>query len=311
MAELGEPPSGFEKPLFVYGALQPGELAYGQVAAEVTRRRRAWLEGWDILVRDGLPILVKPGSAANGWLLSLTRDGYATVRRLESDDLYRWERVQVRVDDAMEEANVLIGRSPGRGGAEAHGPHWSSADDPVLRFGPVTAAAMVTDLEEHHDILVGSSPGEDRRYWEPFFRLMAAYLLLWTVYERLTALMFGPRLEVMTRLSQLEGHDAFRRAFSVAKVRSGLVVHDSRDLDRIFIRPDGSRALRYWYQVRSNLSHRGKSAYRDSTIVYDAFVDAYNVLRLVIVELIPELGREWTSAGEELMFSHPSKARHG
>jgi Gamma-glutamyl cyclotransferase, AIG2-like len=312
MAELGEPPGGLEKPLFVYGALQPGELAHGQISAEVTRKIRARLERWDIQIRDGLPILFKPGRVADGWLLGLTRAGYATVQRFEPAHLYRWESVQVRVGDATEEANVLIGRSPDKGGAEGHEGQWSSADDPVLRFGPVTAAAMVADLQPRLDILVRPSPGEDRSYWEPFFRLMAAYLLLWTVYERLTALMFGPGLDVMTRLTRLEGEDVFRRAFKVSNALSGLVVYDSRDLGKATVRPDGTRALSYWYQVRSNLSHRGKSAYRDSTIVYDAFVDAYNVLRLMMIELIPGLKLEWrANLGEDFVFSHRGENRDG
>jgi len=313
MAELDEPPGGLDKPLFVYGALQPGELAHGQVVAEVTRAMRARLEGWDILIRDGLPILSKPGRGADGWLLGLTRAGYATVQRFEPAHLYRWESVQVRVGDATEEANVLAGRSPGKGRAEGHEPQWSSADDPVLRFGPVTAAAMVADLQPHLDILMKPSPGEDRRYWEPFFRLMAAYLLLWTVYERLTALMFGPALGAVARLSRLEGEDLFRRAFKAANALSGVAVYDSRNLDKMTtVRPDGTGAFDYWYGIRSNLSHRGKSAYRDSTVVYDAFVDAYNILCLMMIELIPGLKLEWrASAGEDFLFSRRSENRHG
>ena len=116
--------------------------------------------------------------------------------------------------------------------------------------------------------------------------MQAAYLLLWTVYERLTALRYGPSRDVMARLQDLERDKAFREAFHDCGARTGEVVCDSRDLATVRIGADGSKALDYWYQVRSNLSHRGKSAYRDSKIVYEAFEQAYLVLDRLISKLV-------------------------
>jgi hypothetical protein len=214
-------------------------------------------------------------------------EGYETVRAFEPHDLYRWAEARALLEaDTWVNVNVLEGRAFPKGGPEAAGPVWRSADDPVLTFGPGSALRMFQDLDPDKERLLDSSPGEDESYWDPFFRLQGAYLLLWTVYERLTALRYGPSLNVTDRLHRLEAEDVFREAFLAADANTGDVVYDSRDLDKVTIGPDGSKALDYWYQVRSNLSHRGKSAYRDSTIVYEAFQQAHLVLERLILKLV-------------------------
>ena len=58
--------------------------------------------------------------------------------------------------------------------------------------------------------------GLDASYREPFFRLPAAALRLWTVFERLTALRLDPSFDSVARLNELEKEKVFREVFLTA-----------------------------------------------------------------------------------------------
>ena len=80
------------------------------------------------------------------------------------------------------------------------------------------------------------------------------------------------------------------------------------NLDKVTIGPDGSKALDYWYQVRSNLSHRGKSAYRDSRIVYEAFEQAHLVLDCLIPMLVHPRAPDTITPKSSVRVSAPGES---
>ena len=84
-----------------------------------------------------------PGQSVSGWLLDLDLEGYEAVCRFEPRHLYRWTEALAIPTGARDNdpvnTNVLIGRSPAKGGPEGSSPVWRSADDPVLVFGPAVA----------------------------------------------------------------------------------------------------------------------------------------------------------------------------
>jgi hypothetical protein len=251
-------------------------------------------------VRDGLPLLQlvpdSPGQQVKGYLIEPDSDGYQAVRVFEPPDLYRWKKVLAVPEGGNRiEANVLEGKfvvpegnSVPKGNPEPIGREWRSADDPVLKYAPTVAFQMFNDLHRYRDRerLRESPLSEDASYWDGCFRLQAAYLLLWTVYERLTALRYGPLLGPMARLHRLEKDDAFGEAFSEARAKTGDFVYNSQNLRKVTIGADGSNALDCWYLVRSNLSHRGKGGSSDSQIVSEAFEQAHLVLVRLILKLV-------------------------
>jgi hypothetical protein len=97
----------------------------------------------------------------------------------------------------------------------------------------------------------------------------------------------------------------FAECLAGARVRTGRRVVDSRDPgDHVNIGDHDERAWSYWYQVRSNLSHRGKGAARDADIVREALIDVHDVLRLLLRRELPGIERAWIEAD-------PEGARHG
>src|SRR3546814_21116547 len=97
--------------------------------------------------------------------------------------------------------------------------------------------------------------------------MSAACLLLWSAVERFTSLAFGPALDPMERVRSLDKMESFRAAVLRLEVRPGQRVVDSRDPSSDYrIRDDGSGAAQFWYAIRSNPSHRGKSAFQDGPL---------------------------------------------
>jgi hypothetical protein len=122
--------------------------------------------------------------------------------------------------------------------------------------------------------------------WSSFFQLQASYLLLWSVVERYTALRFGPGKETGERIRQLNQDASFRKAVIAADARPG-VVFDSRDQGAYRLAADGSGAAEYFYRVRSNLSHRGKSAFKDGQLVYKATTELLAAMRILLKQQLP------------------------
>lgn len=287
------------KPLFVYGLLQPGELAHSVVEGYLARRCCATARG-ALWLRDGLPLFDLGGhEEVQGHLLWFdgTQDGWNAVRSFEPASQYKWSLVAVAMEGGEHGvANVLCGKKLHTGTAGECVAEWSARLDPVFVEGIDEVRCLVLDTAPE-----GVDVQPDRpELWRQFFRLQATYLLLWSIVERYTALRFGPALDPGERVGLL-GEDA---SFLAAVVGSGAqpdVVVDSRNPDKkLPLRPDGSGAAKYFYQVRSNLSHRGKGAFQDSRLVLKALVELHDTMRLLLAQQLPAVADAWrVPAGDD------------
>jgi gamma-glutamylcyclotransferase (GGCT)/AIG2-like uncharacterized protein YtfP len=289
-------PPDVSKPLFSYGSLKPGELAHEQIEQYVSSADRdAYIHDYILRTRDGLPLLIEGHGRVPGTVLWFVneRDAYTAVCEYEPRKLYKWGLVTVhgQVDVA---ANVLLPKRPERGTDDHELDRgWTSALDPVLGHGLSTVARLAEEANREP----WPSLGERWEFSEPFFRMQAAFLLAWSVAERYSALTFGPALDPGERIRKLETRASFKEALDKAHLRTGRRVVDSRDpSNRIEIDSDGRGAWDYWYQVRSNMSHRGKGANRDAEIVREALVDIHDVLRLMLRRDVPDIEYQWAEA---------------
>lgn len=119
--------------------------------------------------------------------------------------------------------------------------------------------------------------------WHRFFRLQAAYLLLWSAIERFTALRYGAWRDPMERIKLLGDERAFADALRAVSPAER-TVYDSRDPEAraVLSVDDPRRAVRYYYQVRSNLSHRGKGAIRDGETVRQSLEELLIIFRKLL-----------------------------
>ncbi len=293
-----ELPPRVELPLFDYGLLKPDQLAYPALLdGSVQGTRPAALPTGGLRYRDGLPLLDPDGDCGvEGVLMRLApgreRAAYDAVSTFAPRQHYRWLTTSVKLDDGERvAANTLVGRHPGRGSAEECFSTWSAADDPVLRFGPHSVRTLAVEwAAPPFPALAGDNPA----LWDRFFRLQSAYLLLWSIIDRFTALALGPADPPIARAYRLGDDLGFRQAVVAAGVAPSRKTPDSRDPQKTRrIREDGSGAMYSWEAVRANLSHPGKTAFQDGVQLRRALVELHDTFQLLLLTRLPELATTW------------------
>jgi hypothetical protein len=161
---------------------------------------------------------------------------------------------------------------------------WSAAQDPAFTEGLAEVERLTGEAAPH-----GSVPPQPDtpELWSSFFRLQAAYLLLWSIVERYTALRFGPGLDPGVRVNMLGDDPSFLKAVADADVKPGRVT-DSRDPSKHpSMAADGAGAAKYFYRIRSNLSHRGKSAFQDARLVHKAVTELFRAMQILLERQLP------------------------
>jgi hypothetical protein len=278
------PPSRLDLPCFVYGLFMPGELAFNRISGLVVAHRAAIVNG-ELFVRDGLPLLkLSGGCTVPGHLLNfgnLSRLAYKLISEFEPRNHYSWKTALLSSPSV--EANLLEGINLDRAGADAtEFGTWCTKDDPVFTEGLAEVKRVFRDVE----LDAGATP------WTRLFRLQMAYLLLWSAIERYTALSYGPGLDPNKRIKMLGTDDLFKRALGnirlPPKVAEAAVVFDCRDPSKKYrLSPDNpNSSAKYFYQVRSNLSHRGKGAWKDIAKVQLALATLLEVFEGMLSESV-------------------------
>ncbi|MFB6216257.1 MAG: gamma-glutamylcyclotransferase [Candidatus Aenigmatarchaeota archaeon] len=272
-------------PFFSYGLFKPGQLGYYRIEDYVDEAVKADIEG-KLYERDGTPILVeKNRGTVQGNLLKLNQgDGeqlYESVAEVEPEKQYRWVERTVSIGDSSQNANVLLGRNPTRGSTDLPGQKWDGSTDPLF----TDALDVVEEVIE-----------EDTEFdWEDkksFFRLHQAYLLLWSSIERYISLRYGLRgrfgdQSIRDKRNKMAEEEGFREGletvYSTDRPRER-VVRAGRPQDDAKLDPeDPVASLDYYYQVRSNLSHRGKSAPIDFDILRHSLEELYTIFRSYVL----------------------------
>jgi hypothetical protein len=285
--ELISAPSNTSLPVFVYGFLKPGELAYSIVEAFVEKSIRANVRGM-LRIRDGLPLLTAGNGTVDGYLLYPKGGLYKAICRFEPRAQYRWNTIETRERTL---ANVLLGRSPNKGSASLEAERFSSLDDILLADGPRAVRRTLRRAHRGDEV--------DR-----FFEVQMAYLLLWSIVERFMSLRYGPWLEPHDKIEKFGSDNLWSSALAsiAGGIEQGALVVDSRDPDDVYrldvTKPLGS--LRYFYQFRCNIVHRGKDAMVETIRLKRAAMQLMDCTKAVW----KEVGIIWTGDDFEELLPH-------
>jgi hypothetical protein len=283
---LGPPPD-IALPFFSYGLFKPGELPYRQIERFVDGSPVAGTVKGLLVIRDGLPLLKQGGGGeVPGYLIKFksgaAAEAYGPIAEFEPRTQYTWKTISL-VHRPSPDANVLVGKSPDKGSVPFEGTEWSGADDPVLNEG---LARMREVAGEYGSNIFGSAPPESFD-WGRLFRLQMAYLFLWTIIERYAALAYGPRLEPMDKVRSLGQDSVFAAGLKEIDRRDRLF--DSRDptnseeLDPA----DPAKSAKYYFQVRSNLTHQGKGAWKDGEIIRQSLRELLGIVEHIVEHMRP------------------------
>ncbi len=239
--------------------------------------------------RDGLPLLVISGNSSpkvEGYLLTFKSDSQEKVYRAICEFVprkqYKWSEVSVPIDDALQSVNCLIGRKLKNGTTDIEDIElWSWKDDPLFRYG----LREVKDFLDKYGKDEYQSVPPDSFEWSRFFRLQMAYFLLWSAIERYCAFAYGPQLDPGEKIKEL-GDDCKFSSFLSKVVSRKDKIFDSRDptQNHKLDTSDALESIKYYYKVRSNLSHRGKAAWKDCEIVRQSLNELLNIISKMIAD---------------------------
>ena len=249
-------------PFFAYGVFRRGEIAYLRVKEYVDRLDADARCKGRIVIRDGLPLLDPAGTEiVTGDLLffepKTAGRAYHRIVQLEPDRQYEWATLDVQTSEGSVTANGLLGLRLENGCSSSDCPFKGSAD-PLFK----EAFALVDDaLQQYSE---RQSPTEPNPDFKNLLGLQMAYMLLWTSIERYTTLRYGLGEDVMAKIRQLATDEFFKSKLrEVVSRRDKLFPTNDPSSPKKLNRDNVKGSLDYYYQVRCNITHRGKAAFDD------------------------------------------------
>lgn len=273
-------PEDCTKPFITYGIFMPGQIAYHQIRefVDISRSRKVEING-HLKMRDGVVLYDK--SDVEGAIdvfkihfrKGTEREAYSRIAAMEPRNLFFWDSVNVE----GEGCNILSGRKPTKG----------VQDHYYIDYGDSWNDPMFTDaLSVIRDDLDDKIAKRDIK---SFFRLQMAYLLLWSALERYTTLRYGLGLTPNKRITMLADDEMVRASIAkYVKAENQFKVYKSDDPERLFwCKADNPiSTINALYQLRSNITHRGKSFDHDQVrllkaakILLDIFEDVLSEAR--------------------------------
>lgn len=264
-------PNDFNLPFFAYGVFRKGELGFLNISDLIDKILDPVFIKGDLLLRDGLPIINPQGdSNVPGSMITFKkghqREAYERINRVELDRQYRWEETSTQ----RIQCNYLVGRSPGKGSVPAD-EGWHGKNDPLF-----TAALEVVEeiLKAHADF-----------DWDlkPMFRLQMAYLLLWSSIERYASLRYHLGNRVLEKVMQITDDLQFAQLLKQRVSRKHRVQRADQPKDHYELDPDDpKKSLNYYYQIRSNITHRGKGVVHDHETIRDSLRELFEIFTELI-----------------------------
>jgi hypothetical protein len=266
-----EPPKILEFPFFAYGVFKPGELAFLQIKDLVESTKADQFVKGEVRLRDGLPIadLEKEGEL-RGELITFRKgsenQAYQRIAALEPGNQYRWDVCSLG-DKA---ANILVGLSPNKGSIYSEY-EWEGRKDPLFTDAlDVIAETLDTNKDFTMDL-------------KPMFRLEMAYMLLWSAIERYSSLRYHLGHKATEKVMNIAKEEAFKNALQSHVSETRKVQRADRPKQSIALtRDEPEESLLYYYQIRSNLVHRGKAAFEDFNRVKCSLEELLPIFRSVL-----------------------------
>ena len=263
-------PKNLNLPFFSYGLFKPNQLCYYRLKELITEKNEVRVSG-KLMERDGIPLLVSSGYIEiEGYVYKFgdSMEAYKRIADIEPRKVYKWDEIETLDGELV---NALIGRSENKGSTELeHITSWNSKDDPYF----TDALELVEESLQEYKTNTTTN----------LFRMQMAYMLLWSSIERYASLKYHLGDSVTQKVYQLAQEETFITSLKreVTEIRNVLRVSDLTKYTLDQENPD--KSIRYYYQVRSNVVHRGKAVTKDFSIVYNSCKELYSIFNYMIAE---------------------------
>lgn len=270
----------FDLPLFVYGSLKPGELAYPLISNFVETSRPAILPGYVLQIADGVAYARQQvGYQVYGFEVrfSDSQRAYEIISNFEDTNSrhtrYLWSTAILD----SQRVNVLVSR--GRINNATNSEAWSVQDDEVFSKGFPWVRTKLAECIKVLNLNKIADPKKEE-YWESYFQLQSTLLYLWSIQERLEFFRLGAVPEGLSlgkRRSNFQSDPQLQEAIKSANIDTSLSAHGYRNPSGRGTTAEGS-PLMTWFEIRSNITHHAKGSEREVDKVITASVDHFNTL---------------------------------
>ena len=266
------PPTNSTLPFFAYGIFKPSEISYFQIKDFVEKIEDVTIKG-RLLVRDGLPIFDSSGQeSVSGTLIYFFSDkqheAYQRISEIEPDKHYHWKTH----DYNGKSINILHGRSPDKGSEFLDAQKWNSWEDPLFNSAlDVVKDTLKDNLKFKNNL-------------QPMFRLQMGYLLLWSSIERYVSLRYHLADGAHKKIMKLAEESSFESALKNVVKREDKVYRADRPTEGYALdNSNPKESLEYYYQIRSNITHRGKGINRDHDRVKNSLKELVDIFDKVLL----------------------------
>jgi gamma-glutamylcyclotransferase (GGCT)/AIG2-like uncharacterized protein YtfP len=284
--------------LFVYGTLKQGEIAHSQIKDYVEDVFSAELSGYELGIRDGLPVIFEQKKFKVSGELLIPKKGseekfWQKIENYESSKLYSKKSININLgQEVVESVTYVAKKEKGRSYIPLTTANWTTLNYPHFSY------AFPILFNSIKNFKLESYPADMYfDYWKYMNDLQQKYLLLVSHLENIAILIFGPSNESgpISRIKQLGESAEWSTAFSNVKNQSGLQsykVKDVRNLKDQYNNESADRAILMYYQIRNNLTHQGKSG-SDCKLIYDALQDLSKLIKELLIIKVDGIEKIW------------------
>lgn len=265
------PPENTDLRFFAYGVFKPNQVAYSRIKGfvDIDNSKEANTD-YDLRERNGMPVLTEDklhSRRTTGYLLKFKQKSsemaYKIISNTKAATLYEWKVLEI--DD--EPANVLVGVEPEKTNIFLDGrKDYDGQNDPIFYD-----AIDFIENRLRQDFL-------NEKEW--YFNLQMCYMLLWASIERFTTFKYGNNTKRYNN-KKFSTETAFKNA--VRDIDYQYTVLNSEDLKEYDFDPeDAEECIKYYYAIRCNVIHSGKSNLQEIGFLEKATLDLLRIYKYVL-----------------------------
>lgn len=299
-------PKDITKPFFSYGIFRPGEIAFQIISdyVDLNKIENKKIKG-SLKLRDGILIFDQNGNDfIQGYLLFFKEgtesSAYEAIVNVEPGNYYTWKEDQSKFKNQF---NILHGRTVDKGIDEEKGVNssniWnhlfdSNWKDPFI----INGFNLLEQYAKESPILFTQYKHfkwEEENIFNEYLKYQMLYLFLCSILERIMFLNGGFGKIPNKQVSLFSEDNTLQNVFDKLVLNDDFPQFKESFERKIYVannpKSDTSwtyetnsnisyvDAMKYYYQLRSNIIHRGKSGIKKLIVLRESFEELKYVLK--------------------------------
>lgn len=273
------PKNNIEYPFFAYGIFKPGQLAFSKIEKYVDEICYNSIN-YQMYIRDGVPVIgdeEKEIFKTYGYLIKFKKGrekkAYKIISNTESFDLYEWAEIKSGAVDCK----VLIGKSLEKGNPylEPGEVEFNGHNDPLFNEALELIDGYLIEMR------IFNRRGGISEEIKNFFVLQMHYMLLWAAIDRFSSLKYNQ--EKISQNNYCFSQDpVFINTLEKLNVEKRNIFTTDNLFKYELTDEKSNWAINYYYKVRCNIVHRGKTISNDYMDVFDSMKELSEIFKEVL-----------------------------